>query len=147
MICRFVTTPALLAMISIYGCGAADPSSENALSSTSPPETAEAPAIAGTYSYQINTRRGPIVGTWSFHDDGSFFDLSNDTEIPAGTWTSDGTNISLVENIPYGNVCQCTAPITATGFSSREAPSTDITCTFNSLKPNPRSSWYAIKRP
>jgi hypothetical protein len=37
------------------------------------------------------------------------------------------------------------APFTATGLATQSSPSTQATCTFNHLKPNPRTSWYAIK--
>lgn len=101
--------------------------------------------IPGLYFFQIDTQRGPIVGNWSFHADGTFFSVANGTEVPAGTWTSDGTHISLVQTIPYGNTCNYGAPLTATGFASKTNPSTEASCTFNHLRPNPRKDWYALK--
>ena len=106
---------------------------------------AATPDVAGLYFFQINTQRGPIVGNWSFHADGTFYDAAGGSEVLDGTWTTDGTSIFVVETIPYGNLCHYTAPITATGFATKADPSTDATCTFNGLKPNPRKSWYALK--
>jgi hypothetical protein len=106
---------------------------------------AATPTIAGLYFFQINTQRGPIVGNWSFHADGTFYDSAGGTEVLDGTWTTDGTNVFIVETIPYGNLCHYSAPITSTGFASREAPSTQASCTFDHLRPNPRKSWYALK--
>jgi hypothetical protein len=106
---------------------------------------AATPDVAGLYFFQINTQRGPIVGNWSFHADGTFYDAAGGTEVLDGTWTTDGTSVFVVETIPYGNLCHYTAPITATGFATKASPSTDATCTFNGLKPNPRKSWYALK--
>jgi hypothetical protein len=69
----------------------------------------------------------------------------NGSELPAGTWTTDGTTISLVQRTPYGNSCQLSAPLTPTGFASPDTPSTDVSCTFVRLKPNPPSSWYCTR--
>jgi hypothetical protein len=103
--------------------------------------------IPGLYFFDMNTQRGTLDGNWSFHADGTFFEVSNGVELPSGggTWTTDGQNIALVQNIPYGNTCHFAAPLTANGFASPSNPSTQATCTFNHLKPNPRRSWYATK--
>jgi hypothetical protein len=101
--------------------------------------------IAGLYFFQIDTQRGPIVGNWSFHADGTFYDAAGGTEVLDGTWTTDGTNIFVTETIPYGNLCHYNAPVTATGFATSANPSTDASCTFNHLNPNPRKDWYALK--
>jgi hypothetical protein len=113
--------------------------------SSAGPAHASASVVTGLYFFQINTQRGPIVGNWSFHADGTFYDSAGGTEVLDGTWTTDGTNVFVVETIPYGNLCHYSAPIVATGFASREHPSTQATCTFDHLRPNPRKSWYALK--
>ena len=104
-------------------------------------------AIAGTYMFHIATPRGPEVGNWSLHADGTLYSVANGAQIAAGTWTADAGAITIVRSIPYGNHCTYVAPRTPTGFAATTAPSPQVTCTWNRLRPNPPSSWYAIRLP
>jgi hypothetical protein len=133
----------LFCLLLAVGCGGNEGAATANMATNVDDVTAS--TIPGLYFFQINTQRGPIVGNWSFHADGTFFSSAGGTETLAGTWVTDGTNISLVQSIPYGNTCHYSAPLTATGFATKDAPSTQASCTFNHLNPNPRKSWYAIK--
>jgi hypothetical protein len=130
------------------GCGGPESTTEGAdpgtISVARPVTAAEIP---GVYFFQVNTRRGTLNGNWSFNGDGTFATVVNGLDLPAGTWTTDGVAILIVQNTPYGNSCRLTASLTDTGFASQGSPSVDVTCTFNRLKPNPPSSWFAIRLP
>ena len=102
-------------------------------------------AIAGTYMFHIATPRGPEVGNWSLHADGTLYSVANGSQIAAGTWTADAATITIVRSTPYGNHCTYVAPRTAAGFAATTASSPQVTCTWNRLRPNPPSSWYAIR--
>ncbi len=104
-------------------------------------------AIVGTYMFHIATPRGPEVGNWSFHADGTLYSVANGAEIAAGTWTADATTIAIVRSTRYGNHCNYVAPRTSTGFAAPASPSPQVTCTWSRLRPNPPSSWYAIRLP
>jgi len=125
------------------GCGGTEGDGGTAGETSAAAVTAS--TIPGLYFFQVNTQRGPIVGNWSFHADGTFYNAAGGTETLAGTWTTDGTQVFLVQSIPYGNTCHLAAPLTATGFATKTSPSTETSCTFNHLNPNPRKSWYTIK--
>jgi len=129
----------ILCLLLALGCGGREGAT------TTNVDDVTAATIPGRYFYQINTQRGPIVGNWSFHADGTFYAAAGGNETLAGTWVTDGANISLVQSIPYGNTCHYSAPLTATGFATQGTPSTQASCTFNHLNPNPRKSWYATK--
>ena len=102
-------------------------------------------AIAGTYMFHIATPRGPEVGNWSLHADGALYAVANGAQIAAGTWTADATTITILRSTPYGNHCTYVAPRTPTGFAAPATPSPQVTCTWNRLRPNPPSSWYATR--
>jgi hypothetical protein len=132
----------VLGLALALGCGGAE---DAATSAGAAGAAVTASTIPGLYFFQVNTQRGPIVGNWSFHADGTFYNSAGGTEVLAGTWTTDGTSVALVQTIPYGNTCHLAAPLTATGFATQASPSTSASCTFNHLNPNPRKSWYAQK--
>jgi hypothetical protein len=138
-------TTASLMVVLLGGCGP-EPASDSIEPLTAAAVTASAAGrVTGTYFFQLSTTRGPLDGNWQFHPDGTFASVSNGVKRAAGTWTSDGAQISLLEQRPYGNSCRLTAPLTASGFASATAPSTDARCTFNGIKPNPVQSWYAAR--
>jgi hypothetical protein len=126
--------------------GGAD-ATELTSSSTAAVASAGAGAIAGTYMFHIATPRGPEVGNWSLHADGTLYSVANGAQIAAGTWTADASTITIVRSIPYGNHCTYVAPRTPTGFAATASPSPRVTCTWNRLRANPPSSWYAVRLP
>jgi hypothetical protein len=140
----FHATVALLAVL-LGACGPEPASDGVGAIAPAAVTSSAAGGVTGTYFFQLSTKRGPIDGNWQVHPDGTFASVSNGVEVPAGTWTSDGAQISLLEQRPYGNSCRLTAPLTASGFASAAAPSTDARCTFNGIKPNPVQSWYASR--
>jgi hypothetical protein len=102
-------------------------------------------SLAGTYFFEIVSQRGEEVGNWSLHADGTLYSVSNGASTPAGTWSSDGTTVTIERALPYGSSCRYSAPITASGFATAAQPSTAAACTFVRLKPNPPKSWYALR--
>jgi len=140
---HFTFEAAALAACALLAAGCGGTEGEGAAGESSAAVTAG--TIPGLYFFQVNTQRGPIVGNWSFHADGTFYNSAGGAETPAGTWTTDGTQVFLVQSIPYGNTCHLAAPLTSTGFATKASPSTEASCTFNHLNPNPRKSWYATK--
>ena len=143
-------------LLSLMGCtvgaspdAAADTTDalERASSSSGAVTGGASDAAAGTYMFHIATPRGPEVGNWSLHADGTLYSVANGAQITAGTWTADASTITIVRSIPYGNHCTYVAPRTPTGFAATTAPSPQVTCTWNRLRPNPPSSWYAIRLP
>jgi hypothetical protein len=116
-------------------------------STTGAVASAGSSAISGAYMFHIATPRGPEVGNWALHADGTLYSVANGAQIAAGTWTADASTITIVRSIPYGNHCTYVAPRTATGFAATTTPSPQVTCTWNRLRPNPPSSWYAIRLP
>jgi hypothetical protein len=138
----------MLGVVMCVGCGGPESVTEGAdPGTTSVVRPVTAAEIPGVYFFQLDTKRGTATGNWSFNGDGTFAAVMNGGEIPAGTWSTDGVEIVLVQNTPYGNSCRLIAPLTETGFASRSSPSVDASCTFNRLKPNPPSSWFAIRLP